>query len=68
MNSIVPEGVSDKEADRVTYSKDYWPITLRWLLDGKLPAPPDYIVWPENVQLAPWLLTGVRFMIYLKLL
>jgi len=50
LHSIVPEGVSDKEVDRVTYSKDYWPITLRWLLDGKLPALPDCIVWPENVQ------------------
>jgi glycerol kinase len=50
LHSIVPEGVSDKEVDRVTYSKDYWPITLRWLLDGKLPALPDCIVWPENAQ------------------
>ena len=50
LNSIVPEGVSDREVDRVTYSKDYWPITLRWLLDGKLPALPDCIVWPEKVQ------------------
>ncbi|MEA2053509.1 MAG: FAD-binding oxidoreductase [Candidatus Thermoplasmatota archaeon] len=50
LNSIVPGGVSDKEADRIVYSKDYWPIALRWYLDGTVPALPDCIVWPENAE------------------
>ena len=42
--------VSVKESDRIVYAKDYWPITLRWMLDGKIPALPDCIIWPENTQ------------------
>ena len=45
-----PENVSDKEIDKISYSKDYWPIALRWMLEGKIPALPDYIVWPENTK------------------
>lgn len=48
LERLVPEGVSTKEGDRVIYSRDYWPIALRWHLDGILPAMPDCIVWPEN--------------------
>lgn len=47
---ITNNKVSTREVDRVTYSKDYMPITLRWLLDGKLAALPDCIVWPENTS------------------
>jgi hypothetical protein len=45
-----PENVSDKEIDKIAYSKDYWPITLRWVLEGKTPALPDFVVWPENTK------------------
>jgi len=50
LRSIMPDGVSTREADRVVYGKDYWPISLRWLLDGRLPALPDAVVWPENAE------------------
>ena len=50
IEAVIPHGVSVKESDRVIYSKDYWPIALRWHLDGKLPALPDCIVWPENEE------------------
>ncbi len=50
LESIVPGNVSTKESDRIIYSRDYWPIALRWHLDGKLPALPDCIVWPENEE------------------
>jgi len=50
IRAIVPDGFSDSMVDRIIYSRDYWPITLRWFLDGKIPAIPDCIVWPENVQ------------------
>ncbi|MBU7017720.1 MAG: FAD-binding oxidoreductase [Theionarchaea archaeon] len=44
------KNVSDREIDRLSYSKDYWPIALRWTLEGKVAALPDFIVWPENTQ------------------
>jgi len=42
--------VSTREEDRIIYSRDYWPIALKWFLDKKLPALPHAIVWPENVE------------------
>ncbi len=42
--------VSTKEEDRIIYSRDYWPIALKWFLDKKLPALPHAIVWPQNVE------------------
>lgn len=50
LHSIVPDGVSDKESDKIIYSRDYWPIASKWFLDGKLAGIPDCIVWPENVE------------------
>jgi alkyldihydroxyacetonephosphate synthase len=50
LRSIIPDGVSTREADRVVYGKDYWPISLRWLLDGRLPALPDAVIWPETAE------------------
>ena len=44
------KNVSDREIDRLSYSKDYWPIALRWTLEGKVAALPDFIVWPETAQ------------------
>ena len=44
------KNVSDKEIDKISYSKDYWPIALRWTLEGKIAALPDFVVWPENTQ------------------
>jgi len=48
LKDIIPDGVSDKESDRIVYSRDYWPISLRWELEGSIPALPDCIVWPET--------------------
>ncbi len=50
LHVIIPDGVSTREADRVVYGKDYWPISLRWLLDGRLPALPDAVIWPETAE------------------
>ena len=50
LREIVPHGCSTREIDKVTYSKDYMPISLRWFIDGKLPAVPDCIVWPESTD------------------
>jgi alkyldihydroxyacetonephosphate synthase len=42
--------VSEKEVDLAAYSRDFWPITLRWTLDGKFAALADFIAWPENAE------------------
>lgn len=42
--------VSDKEIDRLSYSKDYWPIALRWMLEGKMAGLPDFVVWPQRTE------------------
>lgn len=44
------KNVSDREIDKLSYSKDYWPIALRWTLEGKVAALPDFVVWPEKTQ------------------
>jgi alkyldihydroxyacetonephosphate synthase len=49
-NIVGKNNVSNKEVDKLSYSKDYWPIALRWTLEGKVAALPDFIVWPESTQ------------------
>ena len=44
------EWVSTEEADLVAYSKDYQLITNRWIIEGKLPALPHVITWPETEE------------------
>jgi alkyldihydroxyacetonephosphate synthase len=48
LGDAVPGGVSTALADRTVYARDYWPIALRWHLEGKVPALPDCFVWPAN--------------------
>lgn len=50
LSSIIHENISSDEADLISYSKDYMPITLRWLIDGKIAALPDAVVWPESTE------------------
>jgi alkyldihydroxyacetonephosphate synthase len=42
------EGVSTRPLDRLAASRDLWPRTLFWLREGKLPAPPEVVVWPRT--------------------
>jgi len=44
------EKISTREVDLVSYSHDYWPITLHWLIKGEVPALPDAVVWPESTE------------------
>ena len=48
MMKICPAKISTDEVDLISYSKDYMPITLRWLIEGNIAALPDAVVWPEN--------------------
>ncbi|MHA1519418.1 MAG: FAD-binding oxidoreductase [Promethearchaeota archaeon] len=42
--------VSTDFADKIAYGKDYWLISNMMNLEGKIPAYPDMIVWPENIE------------------
>lgn len=49
-NILGKKNVSNNKIDKISYSKDYWPIALRWTLEKKVPALPDFIAWPETTQ------------------
>ena len=44
------KNISDAHLDKISYSKDYWPIALRWMLEGKFAALPDIILWPLTAE------------------
>jgi len=49
--SIVGErNVSDQEFDKISYSKDTWPLRLMEIKRGVLEPFPDVITWPETVE------------------
>ncbi len=51
LRKIFPEErFSTDLVDRISYSHDYWPISLHWMIRGKVPALPDVVVWPESEE------------------
>ncbi len=49
--AIVGEAnVSVSDVDRMAYSRDLWPQTHIWMMDNKVPYPPDAIAWVENEE------------------
>ncbi len=42
--------VSRRSVDRITYSRDLWPRGMLWSRQGRVPHPPDWIVWPEKEE------------------
>lgn len=40
--------VSYSEYDRLSYARDLWPLALLWIRQGRVPPPPDAIVWPST--------------------
>lgn len=44
----LPGRVSTREQDRVSYARDLWPKALLWIRQGRLPPPPDLVVWPRT--------------------
>ena len=48
--AIGSENVSIQEVDKVAYSRDYWPIAFRWLLEGKIFTLPDFVCWPASTK------------------
>lgn len=44
--AIVQGRFSTKQLDRVSYSRDMWPLAMVWLRQGRVPPPPDAVIWP----------------------
>ncbi len=42
--------VSLADADRVGYARDMWPKAMLWIRRGRIPPPPDAVVWPESEE------------------
>jgi alkyldihydroxyacetonephosphate synthase len=42
--------VSTEAIDRLSYARDMWPLALLWIRQGRLPSPPDAVVWPGNAD------------------
>ncbi len=42
--------LSTQRADLLSYSHDYWPIYLHWMLEDRYPSVPDAVVWPESIE------------------
>lgn len=34
--------------DRLSYARDLWPLALLWVRQGRVPLPPDGVVWPST--------------------
>ncbi|OGP81672.1 MAG: hypothetical protein A2Y95_08605 [Deltaproteobacteria bacterium RBG_13_65_10] len=50
MASIFPaDRLSASLPDRIAYARDLWPMGQFWAREGKLPHPPEVVVWPESV-------------------
>lgn len=39
---------STEDLDRLSYARDLWPLALLWIRQGRIPAPPDAVVWPAT--------------------
>ena len=34
--------------DRLSYARDMWPLAMVWVRQGRIPPPPDAVVWPGS--------------------
>ncbi|HEY8207511.1 MAG TPA: FAD-binding oxidoreductase [Myxococcaceae bacterium] len=48
LSSLLPGRVSTADEDRLSYSRDMWSKAILWIRQGKIPPPPDVVVWPDN--------------------
>ena len=42
--------LSSEEQDRLCYARDMWPKALVWIRQGRIPPPPDVVVWPRSEE------------------
>lgn len=40
--------VSSDPLDRLSYARDLWPLAAVWVRQGRVPPPPDAVVWPAS--------------------
>jgi alkyldihydroxyacetonephosphate synthase len=40
--------LSFADFERLSYARDLWPLALLWIRQGKVPPPPDVVVWPST--------------------
>jgi alkyldihydroxyacetonephosphate synthase len=50
LKKVLGKRLSVDVADRIAYCKDYNPLHLHHLLNGKIPALPDAVVFPASVE------------------
>lgn len=48
LSDVVDGRVSFSDFDRLSYARDLWPLALLWIRQGRVPPPPDAIVWPST--------------------
>lgn len=50
LRPVLSGRVSTRDQDRVSYSRDLWTKGLLWIRQGRIPNPPDLVVWPETEE------------------
>ena len=50
LSSLFPGRVSVADEDRLSYARDMWPKAILWIRQGKIPPPPDVVVWPDGEE------------------
>lgn len=48
LSAAVQGCVSTKELDRLAYARDLLPLATVWAQQGRVPRPPDAVVWPST--------------------
>jgi len=48
--SFEDDRISTRDTDLISYSHDYWPISLHWMLEDKFPSLPNAVIWPQNKE------------------
>lgn len=48
LSQAVNGRLSSEEVDRLSYARDMWPLGLLWMRQGRIPSPPELVVWPST--------------------
>lgn len=47
---LLPGRVSLSDQDRLSYARDLWTKAILWIRQGRIPPPPDLVVWPGSEE------------------
>ncbi|HVE85394.1 MAG TPA: FAD-binding oxidoreductase [Myxococcales bacterium] len=50
LEKLLPGRVSASDEDRLCYARDMWPKAILWIRQGRIPPPPDVVVWPGSEE------------------